>query len=118
MLGPARSLVSGSQKFSTRQGEHMDVLASSIFEEFASTGLLKAIEGEDVSLKDIAAVENCGPGDLVFVDSADAAETIGSRRPSAVVTSPALQESLATLQGLTLLIAGNVKLAHAVIRQR
>ena len=66
----------------------MDVRASSIFEEFAPSGLLTAIEGEDVSLKDIAAVEGCGPGDLVFVDSAEAVETIGSRRPSAVVTSP------------------------------
>ena len=118
MLGPARSLVNVNQKFSTRQGEHMDVRASAIFEEFAPSGLLTAIEGEDVSLKDIAAVESCGPGDLVFVDSAQAVEAIGSRRPSAVVTSPALQESLATLPGLTLLIANNVKLAHALIRQR
>ena len=29
----------------------MDVRASSIFEEFGPTGLLTAIEGEDVSLK-------------------------------------------------------------------
>jgi len=118
MLGPARSLVKVSQKFSTRHGEHMDVQASSIFEEFAPSGLLTAIEGEDVSLKDIAAVESCGPGDLVFVDSAEAVETIGSRRPSAVVTSPALQVALATIPSLTFLIANNVKLAHALIRQR
>ena len=118
MLGRARSSVKVNQKFSTGQGEHMDVRASSIFEEFAPSGLLTAIEGEDVSLKDIAAVEGCGPGDLVFVDSAEAVETIGSRRPSAVVTSPALQVSLATLPGLTFLIANNVKLAHAFIRQR
>ena len=118
MLGPARCLVKFSQKFSTGQGEHMDVRASSIFEEFAPSGLLTAIEGEDVSLKDIAAVEGCGPGDLVFVDSAEAVERIGSRRPSAVVTSPALQVSLATIPSLTFLIANNVKLAHALIRQR
>jgi len=96
----------------------MDVSASSIFEEFAPTGLLTAIEGEDVSLKDIASVQDCGPGDLVFVDSSQAVETIGSRRPSAVVTSAKLQASLATVPGLTLLIGGNVKLAHALIRQR
>ena len=72
----------------------MDVRASSIFEEFAPTGLLTAIEGEDVSLKDIAAVQDCGPGDLVFVDSTQAVKTIRSRRPSAVVTSPELQASL------------------------
>ena len=118
MLGQARSLVKVSQKFSTRQGEPMDVRASSIFEEFAPTGLLTAIEGEDVSLKDIAAVEACGPGDLVFVDSVEAAETIGNQRPSAVVTSPAFQVLLATAPGLTLLVANNVKLAHALIRQR
>ena len=96
----------------------MDVLASAIFAEFAANDLLTAIEGEDVSLKDIAAVEGCGPGDLVFVDSAEAVETIAARRPSAAVTSRALQVSLATVPGLTLLIANNVKLAHALIRQR
>ena len=93
----------------------MDTRASAIFNEFGSIGLLTAMEGEDVALSGIAAVEDSGPGDLVFVDQEQAVEKIRIRRPSAVVTSPALQERL---QGLTLLIATNVKLAHALIRQR
>jgi UDP-3-O-[3-hydroxymyristoyl] glucosamine N-acyltransferase len=76
------------------------------------------MEGDDVSLSGIASVEQCGPGDLVFVSDEQAVETIRVRQPSAVVTSPALQESLATIPGLTLLIAPNLKLAHALIRQR
>jgi UDP-3-O-[3-hydroxymyristoyl] glucosamine N-acyltransferase len=43
---------------------------------------------------------------------------IRGRQPSAVVTSPALQQALSALPGLTLLIAPNLKLAHALIRQR
>ena len=96
----------------------MDTHTSVILNEFGSTGLLSAMEGDDVSLSGIASVEQCGPGDLVFVADEQAVETIRIRQPSAVVTSPALQESLATIPGLTLLIAPNLKLAHALIRQR
>ena len=96
----------------------MDTRASLIFDEFGSTGLLTSMEGEDVSLSGIAAVEKCGPGDLVFVDQERAAETIGTRGPSAVVTNPALQEQLSAVPGLTVLVAPNVRLAHALIRQR
>lgn len=96
----------------------MDTHASLIFTEFSATGLLTAMEGEDVSLSGIASVERCGPGDLVFVADAQAVDTIRVRQPSAVVTSPALQEILVTIPGLTLLIAPNLKLAHALIRQR
>lgn len=93
----------------------MNTRASAIFGEFGSTGLLTAMEGEDVSLSGIAHIEDCGPGDLVFVDHEQAVAKIPTRRPSAVVTSPALQE---VLQGVTVLVAPNVKLAHALIRQR
>ncbi len=96
----------------------METQVSQIFEEFSSTGLLAAMEGEDVSLSGIASVERCGPGDLVFVSDEQAVEMIRGRQPSAVVTSPALQQALSTLPGLTLLIAPNLKLAHALIRQR
>jgi UDP-3-O-[3-hydroxymyristoyl] glucosamine N-acyltransferase len=93
----------------------MDTRASAIFNEFGSTGLLTAMDGEDVSLSGIAVVEDCGPGDLVFVDQEQAVEEILTRRPAAVVTSPELQEAL---HGVTLLLTPNVKLAHALIRQR
>lgn len=96
----------------------MYILASKIFKEFSATGLLLAMEGEDVCLTGIAAVDDCCAGNLVFVDQVQAIETIGAQRPSAVVTSPALRESLATIPDLTLLITTNVKLAHALLRQR
>ena len=95
----------------------MDTRASLIFDRFRATGLLTAMEGEDVSLTGIASVEQCEPGDLVFVADENAAETIRGRQPSAMVTSPALQERLAATPGLTILIAPNLKLAHAMIRQ-
>lgn len=96
----------------------MDTRVSLIFNEFSSTGILTAMEGEDVSLHGIAALESCGPGDLVFVDREGWIETVRNRRPSAAVTNPELQESLASLPGLALLVAPNVKLARALISQR
>jgi UDP-3-O-[3-hydroxymyristoyl] glucosamine N-acyltransferase len=96
----------------------MDTRASLILAEFSATGLLTAMEGEDVPLSGIASVEQCGPGDLVFVADEDAVEMIQGRQPSAVVTSPALQDVVSTMPDLTVLIAPNLKLAHAMIRQR
>jgi len=96
----------------------LDIQASQIFTEFGATGLLTGMEGEDVALSGIASVEQCGPGDLVFVADEGTVETIAVRQPSAVVTSPALQELLSATPGLTVLIAPNLKLAHAMIRQR
>ncbi len=96
----------------------METHASQIFNEFSSTSLLTAMEGEDVPLSGIASVEQCGPGDLVFVSDEQAIETIRGREPSAVVTNPVLQEALSALPGLTVLVAPNLKLAHALIRQR
>jgi len=93
----------------------MDTRASAIFNEFGASGLLTAMEGDDVALSGIAAAAGCGPGDLVFVDHERAVAETLERQPAAVVTSPALQEAL---QGVTMLIAPNVKLAHALIRQR
>jgi len=96
----------------------VEIRASEVFDEFRSTGVLEEMLGEDVVLTGIDAVEGCGPGDLVFVQSEEAAEAIRDLRPSAVVTSGALRERLSGVAGLTLLIASNVKLAHALIRQR
>ena len=96
----------------------MDTRASLIFEHFSPTGLLTEMQGEDVSLTGIASIEECGPGDLVFVADEQGVETIRDRHPSAVVTSPALREIVAAVSGLALLIAPNLKLAHALIRQR
>jgi UDP-3-O-[3-hydroxymyristoyl] glucosamine N-acyltransferase len=96
----------------------VDTQASLIFDEFGSTGLLTVMEGEDVSLSGIAALEDCGPGDLVFVAEERGVEIVRARRPSAVVTHPALHEQLSTLPDLALLIAPNVKLVRALISQR
>ena len=96
----------------------MDTRASLIFAEFSATGVLTAMEGKDVPLSGIASVERCGPGDLVFVADEGAVETIRGRQSSAVVTSPELQELVSTVGDLTLLVAPNLKLAHAMIRQR
>jgi len=96
----------------------MDIRASAIFGEFSPSGLLTLMEGADVNLTGIASIEDCGPGDLVFVDRKEAFDEIRAHQPYAVVTNAALQAQLATLPSLTILVTANVKLAHALIRQR
>jgi len=74
--------------------------------------------GEDVLVTGIAALEACGPGDLVFVEQKESLEHVRERRPSVAVIHPAIQDLLLDFPDLTLLVTKNVKLAFALIRQR
>ena len=96
----------------------MQIQVSEIFEEFGASGLLLAMQGDDATIHRIASVDDCGPGDLVFAAGEQAVDSIRGQGPSAAVTSPDLAPRLAEVEGLTLLVAPNLKLAHAKIRQR
>jgi len=96
----------------------MKQTASQVFEIFHPLGVLTAMHGEDSNLTGIAPVDECGPGDLVFVDRAASIPHVMDRRPSAVVTSDALRADLGAPEGLSVLVAPNVKLAQALLRQR
>jgi UDP-3-O-[3-hydroxymyristoyl] glucosamine N-acyltransferase len=89
--------------------------ASRLLQDFKASGLLAEHIGPDVSIERVAPAEAGGPGALVFVDAVGYLEPVLQARPAAVVTHPDLAEKLA---GLTLLTAGNVKLAQAHILQR
>lgn len=92
--------------------------ASEIFREFSEGGLLVEFSGEDCDVSGTASVEACGPGDLVFVDKADFVPYVKEHRPSAVVTSRTLQPDFDDVERLAVLVASNVGLAHALLRQR
>ncbi len=95
----------------------MNLLASEIFARFNPEGLIAALKGSDCTLNRIAPIEECQPGDLVFVDHAKYLERVQAQKPAAVVTTPALAETLAASSDITLLIAPNVRLAMALIKQ-
>ena len=95
----------------------MNITSAEILSTFAPQGILTEMVGSDQPVHRIAAVEDCGPGDLVFVDNAKFAAIVTTRRPAVVVASFKLK-ALLTGGGLTLLLAPNVNLAQALIKQR
>jgi UDP-3-O-[3-hydroxymyristoyl] glucosamine N-acyltransferase len=96
----------------------MKTTAAEILSAFAPQGLIKEMVGPDQPILRIAPVEDCGPGDLVFVDKTEYAAVVAQRRPAVAVTSPKLQALLAGCVHLTLLLTPNVNLAQALIKQR
>jgi UDP-3-O-[3-hydroxymyristoyl] glucosamine N-acyltransferase len=85
---------------------------------FAPQGLIKEMVGPDQPVNRIVAVEDCAPGDLVFVDKAEYAAVVKQRRPAVAVTSFKLKALLSRYTDLTLLLTPNVNLAQALIKQR
>ena len=96
----------------------MKITAAEILSAFSPQGLIKEMVGLDHPISRIAAIEDCVPGDLVFVDKAEYAAMVAQRRPAVAVTSFKLKALLAGCDGLTLLLSPNVNLAQALIKQR
>ncbi len=96
----------------------MNITTSELLGAFSATGLLTEIVGAERVFNRIAAIEDGGTGDLVFVDKEEYAARVRERRPSVVVTSGSLKELLSGLPETTLVIAANVNLAHALIKQK
>jgi UDP-3-O-[3-hydroxymyristoyl] glucosamine N-acyltransferase len=95
----------------------MNLLASEIFQRFRDQGLIVGLLGPDLSIRRIAPVEECGPGDLVFVDHAKYLVRVREQKPSAVVTTDAIAAELKDAAELSLLLAPNVRVAMALLKQ-
>lgn len=94
----------------------LPVNVSAILSEFQPKGILSSLLGnQDSVISRISAVESAGPGDLVFMEKKEFLNQVISRRPTAVVTTAALATDL---KDFTVLIAPNVALAHALLKQR
>jgi len=93
----------------------MPVQTAAILNDLKPSGLLLEMRGPDIAVARIAAADSCGPGDLVFVDAPEHAVRALERRPAAAV---ARADLAARLSALTVLVAANVRLAHAQIGQR
>lgn len=95
----------------------MHVLASAILQRFQEQGLIVGHIGPDPILHRIAPIEDCAPGDLVFVDHARYLGRVREQKPSAVVTTPVLATELQDQPELAVLVAPNVRLAIALLKQ-
>ncbi len=97
----------------------LKVTVADIVAEFQPLGVITGVQGDAaVRLSGISSVEQCGPGDLVFMDKKDYLTLLASKRPAAVVTSPKFADLAKEIQGLTILLAPNVALAHALLKKR
>ncbi len=95
----------------------MNLLPSEIFQRFQNQGLIVGHLGSDAPIRRFAPIEECEPGDLVFVDHAKHLGRVREQKPSAVVTTEAIATELGETEGVALLIAPNVRLAIAILKQ-
>ncbi len=96
----------------------MNRKTSAIFNDWQDQGLITAHHGPDQNVTGIAAVEACGAGDLVFVDKSAFAPAAIANKPACVVTTAALAAEFAAQEDLAILVAANVGLAQALMRQK
>ncbi len=92
------------------------VKASAILAAFQSQGLLSELRGDDREVTGVAPADQCGGGDLTFAANKDYLAGIRKNKPAVVVTSAELADQLSG-DGLTVLVAPNVELAHAKLKQ-
>jgi hypothetical protein len=92
--------------------------ANELFQQFHTNGVLSEILGDKNTLiSAVSAVDDCGPGDLVFVDKKDYIATVLEKKPSVIVTSKPLADSL-NGKVSTVLVAPLVAMAHALIKEK
>jgi UDP-3-O-[3-hydroxymyristoyl] glucosamine N-acyltransferase len=95
----------------------MNLLPSEILQRYSEQGLIVRRLGPDRPIRRIAPIEECGPGDLVFVDHAKYLARVREQPPAAVLTTAAIAAELGKLQDLAVLVSPNVRLAMALIKQ-
>lgn len=90
---------------------------SEIHQRFKEQGLIVGRLGPDVAISRFAPIDDCAPGDLVFVDNAKYLPALKERKPAAVITSEAIAAELKEEPNLSILLANNVRLASALVKQ-
>ncbi len=91
--------------------------ASEILSDFKNRNVIESMVGPDTIVRGIAGIEDCGPGDLVFVDNKEFVDQTVKAAPAAIVTTPQLAEQFSGLDDTAVLISNNVRLAQAFLRQ-
>jgi len=73
--------------------------------------------GADQEIQRISRVEDCKPGDLVFLDHKRFVESALAGKPSGVVISEDLLDKFPPSDQMGILVSNNVKMAHALLKQ-
>lgn len=95
----------------------MNLRAAEIHQRFKDQGLITHRLGPDNEITRIAPIEDCAPGDLVFVENPKYLAQVCAQHPAVVVTSEEIAKKLTDQDNLGVLIAPNVRLAIALLKQ-
>ncbi|MCX7109991.1 MAG: UDP-3-O-(3-hydroxymyristoyl)glucosamine N-acyltransferase [Proteobacteria bacterium] len=95
----------------------MNLKASEILQRFKGQGLIFDHQGPDNAISRFAPIDDCAGGDLVFVDNAKFLPLVLERKPAAVITNKAIAAELQGEAGLAILLAENIRLATALVKQ-
>lgn len=82
------------------------------------SGLIVEFIGEPCDIRNIAPVDDCGPGDLAFADKEKYLEKARERKPACLVLNAELKDRLQSNEPFSVVLVKNVGLAHSWIRQR
>ncbi|MBE7412174.1 MAG: UDP-3-O-(3-hydroxymyristoyl)glucosamine N-acyltransferase [Leptospiraceae bacterium] len=96
----------------------MKISADEIIQDFKETGILQLIRGGKIIAENISSAEDCKKGDLVFVDNKKYIDSVLKNSPSVVITNSDLKDSFPETEISSLIVASNLGLAHALIRQK
>ena len=95
------------------------VTVTEIMSEFQPKGVLTGcFGGNHISFSRVSAIEFCKPTDLTFMDKKEYLEQVRAKKPAVVVTTAALQPLVSEIGNIVVLVAPNVALAHALIKQK
>jgi len=95
----------------------VDILSSEIYQDFKEQGFIIAHLGIDTRVTDIVPAEASAPGMLVFVEHAKYLPAALEAEVAAIVTTAELAETI-ELKNTAILVAPNVRMAMAYIRQK
>jgi UDP-3-O-[3-hydroxymyristoyl] glucosamine N-acyltransferase len=95
----------------------MNLKASDILQRFKEQGLILGHQGPDNAITRFAPIDDCSNSDLVFVDNAKYLPLLLERKPAAVITSTAIAAELGDDTGIAILLAQNIRLATALVKQ-
>ncbi len=90
---------------------------SEIVNEFSEWGLFIRQQGPDNLITGMPDIDECGEGDLVFVESETYVQDVLNKHPSAVVTNEKLANNFKAMSNSSILVSKNAKLAQALLRQ-
>jgi UDP-3-O-[3-hydroxymyristoyl] glucosamine N-acyltransferase len=95
----------------------MNLKSTEILQRFTEQGLIFGHIGPDNTISRFAPIDDCAEGDLVFVDNTKYLPLVRERKPAAVITNEVIAAELGDEPNLAILLAKNVRLATAVVKQ-